>query len=80
MRHASIKIPLTRCLLVNVQKTKLMYIFAVILAIISCAYSLMGWILVHQINIASSNGLVSSDNKPLTKPMLTQMHVTLWHH
>ena len=33
-----------------------------------------------QVNIGSGNGLVLSGNKPLPEPMLTQFHVTIWHH
>ena len=30
--------------------------------------------------MGSGNGLVSSDNKPLPEPMLTQISVALWRH
>ena len=36
-----------------------------------------GWWL---INIGSGDRLVSSSNKPLPKPMLTQIYVTIWIH
>ena len=29
-------------------------------------------------NIGSGNGLVPSGNKPLSEPMLTQIHVAIW--
>ena len=31
-------------------------------------------------NIGLGNGLVPSGTKPLPKPMLTQIYITIWHH
>ena len=31
------------------------------------------------VNIGSGNGLVPSGNRPLPDPMLTQIHVLIWH-
>ena len=31
-------------------------------------------------NIGSGNALVPSGNKPLPKPILTQIYVTIWRH
>ena len=36
----------------------------------------MGW----SFNTGSGNGLVSSSNKPLPEPVLSQIYVTMWHH
>ena len=33
-----------------------------------------------RVKIASGNGLVPSDNKPLLELLLTQIYVTLWRH
>ena len=33
-----------------------------------------------QVNSGSGNGLVPPGNKPLPKPMLTQIYVPIWHH
>ena len=33
-----------------------------------------------KINIGSGNGLVPSGNKPLPKPVLTQIYVAMWRH
>ena len=33
-----------------------------------------------KVNIVSGIGLVPSGNKPLSKPMLTQIYVIIWHH
>ena len=33
-----------------------------------------------EVNIGSGNGLVPSGNKPLPKPMLTQIYVAKWRH
>ena len=33
-----------------------------------------------RVNIGSGNGLLSSGTKPLPEPMLTQIHVAIWHH
>ena len=32
------------------------------------------------VNIGSGNGLVSSGNKPLPEPVLTQIYVAKWRH
>ena len=32
------------------------------------------------VNIGSGNGLVSSGNRPLPEPMLTQSYVAIWRH
>ena len=33
-----------------------------------------------KVNINSDNGLVPSDNKPLSEPMLTQIYDAKYHH
>ena len=37
-------------------------------------------IYIRKFDIGSGNGLVPSDSEPLSKPMLTQIHVATWHH
>ena len=32
------------------------------------------------VNIGSGNGFVQSGDKPLPKPMLTQIYEAIWHH
>ena len=34
----------------------------------------------RSVNIGSGNGMVSSRNKPLPEPMLTQISVVIWRH
>ena len=34
----------------------------------------------RKFDIGSGNDFVPSDREPLSKPMLTQIHVAIWHH
>ena len=40
----------------------------------------MSWDFTEHVNIGSGNSLVPSGNKPLPKPMLTQIYVVIWGH
>ena len=62
------------------QKPRPMALFFVYLSPSGHVFNIAWQAMINTYNIGSSNGLVPSGNKPLPKPMLTQIAVAIWRH